>query len=282
MNFSLVRKSIKFRAFKALTLDVQYAGKKIGNLIAVRQRKFQVYCVGLPRSGTHSVASMFRNKYRAEHEPYAGATIKMIEDVIRGRSSEKKVLEHLYIRDRFMQLELESAHYLYQFIPQLLELFPESKFILTVREPKSWLESEMNKNYQSVHGKIWSRLEALRYGIYNNSFENTAIGKLEGVYPVSSYLQYYVGHIDFVLRNVTEQKLLVLDTFTLKENIDRICEFTGAEKNHLNLSGIHSAKRKQKKIRINDLLEEEKLNSSIDTYCRAFIENNLPMLAKYL
>jgi len=282
MNFSLVRKSIKFRAFKALTLDVQYVGKKIGNLIAVQKRKFQVYCVGLPRSGTHSVASMFRNKFRAEHEPYAGATIKMIEDVKRGKSSDKKVLKHLYIRDRLMQLELESAHYLYQFIPQLLELFPESKFILTVREPKSWLESEMNKNYQSVDGQMWSRYEALRYGVYKNRYENNDIENLNGVYPVSSYLQYYVDHIDFVLRNVPEEKLLVLDTFTIEENIERICEFTDAQKKHLNLSSIHSAKRKQKKVRINDLLEEEKLNYLFDKYCRTFIENNLPMLTKYL
>jgi len=282
MNYASVRKSVKFRVFKALTLDFQYAGRKTGNLIPLQQRKFQVFCVGLPRSGTHSIANLFRKNFRADHEPFAGATVKLIEKIKMGNHTQKMIEDHFLIKDRILQLELEASHYLYRFVPLLLKLFPESKFILTVREPKSWLESEINKNYQSVKGEMWSRYENMRYGTYKKCFVNNNIKDLNGIYPVSSYLQYYVDHIDFVLRNVPEEKLLVLDTFTLKENIERICEFTGVNKNQLNLPGIHSAMRKQKKVRIHDLLEEKKLNSYIDTYCRIFIESNLPMLTKYL
>lgn len=278
----LIKKSLKHRFFKLITLGAPTCGKMIAKLIPEKKRNFHVFCVGLPRSGTHSIASLFRHKYRAAHEPYAGTTILLINELFKGKATKKQVTEQLIIRDSILQLELESSHYLYQLIPQLLKLFPESKFILTVREPRSWLESEINKNYKSIDGKMWSRLESLRYGRYENSYSNLSLEKMEGVYPVSTYLQYYIDHIDFVLENVPEQKLLVLDTFSLKKNIGRICEFTGAEMNLLNLSGIHSAKSTWKKIQLKHVLKVEKLDTLIDKYCKSYIENKLPMLTKYL
>ena len=36
-------------------------------------RKLHVYCVGAPKTGTHSLAAMFAHYYRSDHEPGGGA-----------------------------------------------------------------------------------------------------------------------------------------------------------------------------------------------------------------
>jgi len=278
----MIRKRIKIRGFKAATVHAQPVGKVIANFIPNKQRRFRVYCIGLPRSGTHSIANLFRTNFRADHEPYAGSTVKVIENMHRNRISSSKIIDHLLIRDKILQLEMESTHYLYRFVPQLVTLFPDSKFIMTVREPKSWLESEMNKNYQSVKGRIWSRLETIRYGIYNNKHQNDSLKNIKGIYPVSSYLQYYRDHIEFVIKHVPEKRLMVLDTFTLQENINTLCDFIDVESYKLNLEKIHSAKRKVKEIQLNKLVDESVIHESIDKYCRPFIEEKTPFLLKYM
>lgn len=278
----MISKRIGYRVFKAVTLDFQQVGRELKRIISRKKRRFQVYCVGLPRSGTHSVTNLFRSNFRADHEPFAGATVKVIESLYQNRIDSSKIKNHLVIRDNILQLEIESAHYLHQFVPELVTIFPDSKFILTVREPKSWLESEMNKNFKSKKGGIWSRLETVRYGRYNNKYESDALKGIQGVYPISSYLQYYTDHIKFVLNHVPEDRLLILDTFALKENIDLISDFTSADSRELNVKKIHSAKRRTKEFQLDRLIEETLVQESIDKYCRSFIEDNVPFLLKHM
>ncbi|MDZ7693143.1 MAG: sulfotransferase [Balneolaceae bacterium] len=257
-------------------------GKIAVNLIPEKNRQFHVFCVGLPRSGTHSLANLFRLNYRADHEPYHGATVKLLIDLYKNKISKDRIINHLKVKDEILQLELEAAHYLYKLVPELVSLFPESKFILTVREPRSWLESEINMNYRSVRGKIWSRLEYARYDKYGFEYKIPKLKNIKGVYPISSYLHYYLEHIDLVLKSVPPERLLILDTFNLNGSIDKLCDFTGADKKRLNFTKIHSSKNSEKQIHLNESVSEDVLNKKIEDICKKYICKNLPVLEKYI
>lgn len=129
------------------------------------QRKFHAYCVGLPRSGTHSIAYALGSYYRSSHEPSPKGTIEFILKYCQGEISQELTKKIIHTRDNCFNLDLESAHYLSHCIDLLTECFPESKYIFSIREPYEWLNSEINKNLETS-SYFWSKLQNFRYGNY--------------------------------------------------------------------------------------------------------------------
>ena len=48
-------------------------------------------------------------------------------------------------RDANYQLDMEASHYLHHLSGALVDLFPMARFILTIRDPLSWIQSEINQ-----------------------------------------------------------------------------------------------------------------------------------------
>jgi len=275
----MILNRLKHQVYKTLMLRYPKLGEYLSKSLTETKR-IHVFCVGLPRSGTHSIANIFKPYFRAEHEPFAGVDINFLQSIHEHSINERKIKKYLLVKDRLLQIELESAHYLYNLIPYLVELFPSSKFILTVREPKSWLRSEMNMNVR-MYKSSWSQLEKLRYGKYNYPYAFENIKKIPGVYPIRSYLDYYKRHIKTILENVPENRLLVLDTFTINDSIGKISNFVGLNSGNLNLKNSHSAKSKEKKIKPGQLIGNENLNKLLQEHIYEFINKNIPSLAAY-
>ena len=250
-------------------------------LIPPVNRKFHAFCLGLPRSGTHSLARLFSSSYSAEHEPLKQLTVANILDWVNGRHSNFKMRSILANRDKYLKLELESSHFLHYVVEILVDLFPKAKFILTIREPVSWLASEINQNYSSRNVSFWGTLQEHRYGLYGQNYIHKTLADIPYVYPISNYLSYWKNHISMVLDNVPEDRLLIVDTFDIRDRLCDISSFVGADTNSLNKSKSWSGKRKPS-LELYDLLEKDQVLLQIEDQCGDFIHEKVPFILKYL
>ena len=274
-------KSAKIRFYNNVTIDYPAVGKTLSKLKRNKERKFHAYCVGLPRSGTHSIAKMLEDEYMSSHEPYHASMIKFL--MSEKNKSAKSREEYIRVRDSLLNLEMESTHLLHNFMPELVKLFPESKFLLTVREPRSWLESEFNQLLKPGKGKqisIWSNYDELKYGNFKSEPESNKIKGRGGLYPLKSILKYYKYHISAVIDNVPVDRLLIIDTFEIKLRIKEVSNFLNIDESKINLNKTHSAKNKNK-IPLEQFLPDKEIEDLIARNLGAFINDKVPILSKY-
>lgn len=279
-HFSRKVYDIQITSYQFLRLERESLLSYGHSLIPSVQRDFCVFCIGLPRTGTHSLAHMFGKHFRAAHEPKKQETIINILDWKSGRYSKSKMLRILALRDKRLKLNLEASHYLHHIVDLLVELFPQAKFILTVREPISWLASETNQNYRTRNIDFWRSLEQYRYGRYCYVYEYKALEKIDNVYPIIAYLSYWKDHIAKVLNHVPRERLLIVDTFDIAQQLDVIASFVGINSSHLDLDKQWSGKRKES-FDLYKLIDRSQVLEEVEVYCKDFIEENLPLLSKY-
>ena len=124
-------------------------GFKIGQFkfplrLMFQKRAFQAVCLGTPKSGTHSIANMLNLDLRSLHEPDEIFMINLIHKKAKGLISNDEIVKTLKRRDKCNWLEMESSHYLGAFVEELVAVNYETKFILTIRDCISWMDSWFN------------------------------------------------------------------------------------------------------------------------------------------
>lgn len=243
------------------------------------ERRFQAFGVGLPRSGTHSLAYMFDLYYRAGHEPVPERAIGLVLQWERGEISREALVSALLERDRLLGLHLEASHYLHHVAGELAETFPRAKFLLTVREPGAWLESEVNQNRLSRDSGHYRALEQHRYSRYGFAHEFGALEALDNVYPVRAYLTYWVDHISKVLRAVPSERLLVVDTHDLRGKMAAIAAFVGVPERSLHAERQHSGMRVPE-TDLYALVDRKDVDAHIEAICGDFIRKTFPAMAE--
>jgi hypothetical protein len=263
----------------SLSLKREFLLSKLNTVLpASSKRYFHAYCVGMPRSGTHSIAHMFQQNYAAAHEPRGYYAIYHILQRMAQRYTYTDIKNILKWRDKRLSLDLEAAHYLHHVVDVLATSFPNAKFILTVRDPLRWLESEIDRNYSTRQKLFWRHLENYRYGRYGHSFtpQDAALKEM-GLYPVASYLSYWKDHNEFVLRSVAPEQLLVLETNKIQSSVDKIADFLDIESNTINTQKSHANKR-SKRFKLADLVDQSYLYQQVETICADFIEAHMSTL----
>jgi hypothetical protein len=71
-----LKKRIENNVFRFLAKKPELSSKVLKTITKRRKRNVQIFCVGLPRSGTHSLANLFGGNFRSRHEPLVGPTVK--------------------------------------------------------------------------------------------------------------------------------------------------------------------------------------------------------------
>ena len=196
-------------------------------------RRFHGFCISPPRSGTHSIAYIFEKACQSAHEPFSNETIQLILGYYKGEVNKQLLEQVLKSRDSALELELDASHYLHHFIETLVQIFPESRYVLTVRDPVSWLQSEINQNIftSDPEYQIWQMLEENRYGCYKVKRPDyeSELALRDNVWPIESYLRYWADHNTMVLNHVPKERLLTFSTNEIEQNLDRMCTFFGVE-----------------------------------------------------
>ena len=107
-------------------------------------RRFHAYVVGLPKTGTVSLAGVFGN-YRSLHEFHQRETHQMIIELNQGRVSKEEFSQFIRKRDFLAGfLEMDAAHFNRHYIDLLAEEFPKAKFLCLIRDCYSWVNSCIN------------------------------------------------------------------------------------------------------------------------------------------
>lgn len=103
-------------------------------------RRFHAYNVGLPRTGTTSVAAIFSG-YRSAHEFMMDEATADISDHASGRLAREDFAARVLERERDGDLEMNSSSFNHAFLDVLVENFPQARFVFTLRDCWSWADS---------------------------------------------------------------------------------------------------------------------------------------------
>lgn len=193
----------------------------------LQPRDFRAYCIGPPKTGTHSIARVFKS-YRSAHEPHFHDFAHWIEGRWQGTIGREEIEDWLVERDKFLWLECESSHPMVWFSDLIVDLFPESRFIVTIRDCMSWLDSIIDQHINYRQGGQVRRLEDLFYGSRSgdHQFDTSA---QQRVYPLENYLDYWVNHYNRVLKEAVLSRAIFVQTKKITEQARILLKFVGAD-----------------------------------------------------
>lgn len=225
MTVTNIPKSLKIRSLKFVLNNLNFF-KLILNLISLKPQEKRIFCIGLPRSGTHSMAKILKDNFdlKGEHEPQASVVL----DFITSKRSDKQTEEFIKSRDKILRYDFEASYYQILFIEYLVKIFPNSYYILTVRDPLDWVKSIKNnilkKGY--VDNNIWGKFIYEVFGNLNHDYDKT---KKKNYVVAEEQLDYYQKHIDLALAHIPKNRLLILDTYEINNKMDTISKFIGVD-----------------------------------------------------
>ncbi len=117
-----------------------------------RDRRFHLFGVGIPKTGTTSLAAIF-DQHRWGHEVWFDDAILALDRAAMDGSTD--LVEVLSLRDRATRLECDSASFHHFWMELLVDRYPDARFVLTVREPVAWLQSLLS---------MWLRNDVMNAG----------------------------------------------------------------------------------------------------------------------
>jgi hypothetical protein len=243
-----------------------------------RTRRFHCYCVGAAKTGTTSIASSFGKFYKTAHEPEALKTNRLVIKYLEGNIGIEGLREHLLDRDKRLRLELESAHPLGYVSGVLADIFPQSLFIVTIREPLSWLHSRLNFHHKT-DPPAWAEYRQYFWTQRHKGFapEEKALQRYK-LCSLDTYLSQYADHYRRVFSEMPEDRRLVIDTSELENMLPSIAGFLGADP--LKIVPSHN-KRDQNKIKPLEEIDDAFINGKIMLHCSDLVSKYFPERLSY-
>ncbi len=238
----------------------------------MHRRKVHLYCTGTAKSGTHSIAALFEDKYRSAHEPESRQVIDMIMNYTAEKINDKSLSKFLLKRDRRLCLDVDSSQLNIFFINKLVDLFPGAKFIFTIRHPYDWLDSFINHQLSRSCSEYWKKWRDWRFRPDKYSFsEKESVLKEKGLYFLDGYLSYWAYHNKKVIETVPEDRLLVVKTNEITQSLKNIAAFAEIPESDLNGERSYVYKAKGK-FNVPDQIEKEYLDRKIRQHCGFLME----------
>ncbi len=190
-------------------------------------RRCHVFGVGIAKGGTRSLAGLFGG-YRSAHEAATAATIQQLA---LDRRQPGAVDWHAWVRARDREtgeLECDSSQFHAWYAGTLVEVFPRAQFILTLREPLSWLRSFVDHRLARGLAPEWAPMQAVRFGDAQRATAAGEEGLADyGLPGLEALLGYWREHHQRVLEAVPPERLLVLPLARLGDRVEAIAAFAG-------------------------------------------------------
>ncbi len=203
-------------------------------------RRLRLYGVGMGKSGTHSLAAMFERTYRSAHERDAKELMELLFDVWAGVRPWAAVTQLLQERDARLDLEVDASLVNGEVVSDLVALFPDGRFVLTVRDPWSWLDSMTNHSLAHATPDHWTRWRDIRFRASELSHppEEAALAE-RGLYTLDGYLGSWARHNRMVLEAVPEERLFLVRTEDLSPRLGDLASFAGIAVDDLDAGRAH-------------------------------------------
>jgi hypothetical protein len=244
----------------------------------VGRRSCEAYCVGACKSGTHSLRDVFRPHYRAEHEPLSKELIPLILRH-RGEIAQLESVRRLVSRfDERLPLDMNSSQLNLYLLPALFELRPRARFILTIRDCYSWLESLLHHilTRKVDPASSWLPFRDFRFGRPGSRDPNEAALAADPIAPLAGYFRYWRHHNSSVVELVPRDRLLVVRTDEIGRRLDDIARFVGVPVGTLSPAGAHAFASNRRPGALLDRVSRQYLQALAQTYCEPLMSEIFP------
>ena len=257
------------------------AGSRISRWPIVRQwrapaRRFHAFGLGSAKSGTHSIAAIFQNSYSSAHEAEHAKMISAILQRSERSLPDAAVRRWLLRRDRRLGLELDSSQLNASFADLLPDLFPEARFILTIRDCYSFLESVIDHQLSRPDSPDWRQMRALRFGGFEYQPQEQALIR-RGLYPLAGYLSYWARHNQHVLDCIPSERLLVVRTTEIADSIHQIAHFLEIDPESIDITQCHAYPAKQR-FGVLSQIDHDFIEHQVATYCSSIMNQFFPQV----
>jgi hypothetical protein len=269
-----VHRALKTRDMKSIKSFCIGMGRK-RYIKRAKCRKFQAYCIGVPRTGTSSISGLFHDYYRSGHEVDSEDVLEYALDYREGKIGLKELERFVLERDERLYFEMDSSTHNYYLVPVLIRLFPDAKFLIPVRNIISWADSYLDygiNNRQGAGTNVISpqrtRMNKYRYAdlyekysVWDKKLEEYAMPSME------AHLLFYKKHYEKLFELIPENRRILYETRKLDQNIPRICTFLGINPSTLNLTKNRlNTRRKRHHMFAN--VDALFLKEKVEQYCR--------------
>jgi hypothetical protein len=195
---------------------------------------------------------MLAGSRRTAHEPGWQELLPLIPQARAGELSTHWLGPFFVKRHHRLRLEFESSHLLGSFTPHLVEIFPRARFILLVRDCRSWIDSMINDqlNLRPPQVPVWRVAYDAYLGRSNRDFpEQERILEELDLYPLRNYVAYWHSEVKAITSCVPDERLLTLRTEELSSSLRAIADFFGVHADAL------AAQHSYKSWRKHDILD---------------------------
>jgi hypothetical protein len=172
-------------------------------------------------------------------------------------------------------LEVDAANFLTPLTSTLVRMYPNARFVLTIRDCFSWLDSRVEQD-MALRGPKAPDWVAYKTSLYNRvdgskfSAAERVLGDAgDGVRPVAAYLDLWKRYNDLVLDTVPADRLLVIRTEDLDDSIDQLASFAGVSV--ATLTPQHANRRKSA-TGVLAHVSSEYIRESAEAACAALME----------
>ncbi len=229
-----------------------------------RSRKAHIYCIGAAKTGTTSIAQMYNGCLRTAHEPDVYETTDLVMRYLKGDISPNTLATECKSRDKRLNLELESSHPLGYLSSTLVDMFPNSKYIVTVRDAHSWLRSRLNF-HQNRSPQEWQKYRDFIWSKHHEGYApEEKVLEQNGLYSIDAYLKQYSEQYKIIFDAIPESKMLVVKTRDISNKVHEMNSFIGLEA--VDIKAVHTNKMNVRES-LFDAIPHEFISSRIDQHC---------------
>ena len=206
------------------------------------ERRFHAYKVGLPRSGCSSIMALFSN-YRSVAEYKERESVEIITAWKDGWINENTLEEYIQFRHEVGLLEMDTASFNHFYLHILINKFPEAKFIFTIRDCYSWVNSFLRmisrwkKHFLDIGQDMpdWMlNYGRILFGKYDWSWFNSYDDLHRNLEPlVEMFVSSWVRLNSRILELLPPERSLLIKTSEISRSQERLADFIGIPQNTL-------------------------------------------------
>ena len=242
----------------------------------VRPRRFHAFGIGGPKTGTHSLAGVF-SRYRAWHEPLIQHFMQIIMARASGDLSHSAARDQLRKLDRRMWLEFNASWVNYFLLELLLDEYPQAKFVLTIRDCYSWLDSIFNELLGRSHSEFQTQFHRWYFDSLSLGSHQDGDRVLEecGLCPLDLWLRAWNYHNARMLALVPSERLLIVRTQDIRRDLPRLAQFLELPPDTLDADRSHEFKAAAK-FRLLSKIDQNYLHTRVAELCGDLMKKFFP------
>ncbi len=244
------------------------------------QLQFKAYGMGIAKTGTTSLHVMFKQNYRSAHEAEVQYLFPKMIAFAHSKMAKTKFAEYIKHRDKRLSLEMDSSGLNCFLVDILVEEFKEAKFILTIRDCYSWLDSIINHQLLHPLNEVETYWQEGRNFVYRpqqfNYEKEEQLLADKGLYPLDSYLSRYRRDNNRVLNTVPTDRLLIVRTHEINQSVAKIEQFLNIPSGSLPTQVRAHVRKTQDKHHILSQIDRDFLTAKVDFHCRELMDNYFP------